>query len=108
MPTSDLQNITPIISVLHTLAPKSVLDIGCGFGKYGALAREYLDVWHGRIQRDQWQTRIEAIEGFAGYRNPLWDIFDCVHLGDARELLVTLGKFDVILIADVIEHFELD
>src|SRR5579872_4345658 len=108
MPTSDLQNITPIISVLHTLAPKSVLDIGCGFGKYGALMREYLDVWHGRIKKADWQTRIEAIEGFGDYKNPLWEVFDHVHMGDARELLPTLGHFDAILIADVIEHFELD
>ena len=106
MPTSDPQNISPIVSILHALAPKSVLEIGCGFGKYGALMREYLDVWHGRVQRAEWQTRIEAIEGFPGYRSPLWDAFDCVHIGDARQVLATLGHFDVVLIADVIEHLE--
>jgi len=94
------------VSILHALAPKSVLEIGCGFGKYGALMREYLDVWHGRIQRADWKTRLEAIEGFPGYRNPLWDSFDCVHTGDARAVLATLGHFDAILIADVIEHLE--
>ncbi len=68
--------------------------------------REYLDVWHGRVQRADWKTRLEAIEGFSGYRSPLWDTFNYVHIGDARQVLATLDHFDVILIADVIEHLE--
>ena len=28
--------------------PSSVLDIGTGFGKYGLLCREYLELWDGR------------------------------------------------------------
>src|SRR5216684_559909 len=87
MATSDPQNISSVISILHVLAPKSVLEIGCGFGKYGALMREYLDVWHGRVQRADWKTRLEAIEGFSGYRSPLWDTFDYVHIGDVIEHL---------------------
>ena len=30
------------------LKPFSILDIGSGFGKYGVLCREYLELWDGR------------------------------------------------------------
>lgn len=107
MPTSDLYNVHPVITTIQQLEPSSVLDIGCGFGKYGVLMREYIDVWHGRFRRDDWQLRIEAIEAFGEYANPLWDfVYDDVHIGDASTLLPHLGTFDVVLIADVIEHFE--
>ncbi len=71
MPTSDLHNIAPVISVMSRLNPRSVLDIGCGFGKYGVLLREYLDVAHGRVDRETWEVRLEAIDAFAGYQNEL-------------------------------------
>jgi SAM-dependent methyltransferase len=107
MPTSDPHNINPILSVMINLNPGSVLDIGCGFGKYGVLLREYLDIWHERLERDQWRVRIEAIEAFEGYRNPIHDfVYNQVHYGRAQERLPELGRFDAILIADVIEHLE--
>lgn len=107
MPTSDVHNIVPILTVIQQLEPRSVLDVGCGFGKYGVLLREYLDVWHKRLGADQWQVRLEGIDAFAPYRNPIWDyVYQKVHIGEAQELLPDLPDFDVILIADVIEHLE--
>ncbi len=107
MPTSDVHNIVPILSVIQNLQPRSVLDIGCGFGKYGVLLREYLDVWHERLETEDWQIRLEGIDAFAPYHNPIWDyIYRKVHVGEAQEILPTLPEFDVILIADVIEHLE--
>ena len=50
MPTSDMHNIVPILTIMQHLQPRSVLDIGCGFGKYGVLLREYLDIWHERLE----------------------------------------------------------
>lgn len=106
MPTSDHHNIVPIVTVITNLEPKSVLDVGCGFGKYGVLLREYLDVWQGRVKRPDWKARIEGIDAFEGYRNPIWDFaYDKVHVGEAQSVLPTLDRFDVVLIADVIEHF---
>jgi 2-polyprenyl-3-methyl-5-hydroxy-6-metoxy-1,4-benzoquinol methylase len=109
MPTSDVHNIVPILTVVQSLEPQSVLDIGCGFGKYGVLLREYLDVWHERVNAESWQVRIEAIDAFGPYRNPIWDyIYQRVHIGQAQTILPQLEAFDVILIADVIEHLERD
>jgi hypothetical protein len=109
MPTSDVHNIVPILTLVQQLQPRSVLDIGCGFGKYGVLLREYLDVWNERLEADSWQVRLEGIDAFAPYHNPIWDfIYQKVHIGEAQKLLPQLEEFDVILIADVIEHLERD
>ena len=107
MPTSDLYNITPIMSVVCNLKPTTILDIGCGFGKYGVLMREYLELWQGKLHPESWQTNIVAIDAFARYHNPIWNlVYNYVKIGDAKTILPTLGTFDLILIADVIEHFE--
>jgi SAM-dependent methyltransferase len=107
MPTSDLTNITPIMSVISNLKPVTILDIGCGFGKYGVLMREYLELWQEKLHPESWRSNIVAIDAFAGYHNPIWDlVYNSVKIGDAKNILPTLGNFDVILIADVIEHFE--
>ncbi len=107
MPSSDINNIAPILAVLQNCRPTSVLDVGCGFGKYGYLAREYLDVQSGRLTRNQWKTRIVGVEAFAPYSNPVWDfVYDKVHIARAEEVLPTLGFFDVILMVDIIEHLK--
>lgn len=107
MPTSDPYNITPILSVMQGLQPKRVLDVGCGFGKYGVLLREYFDIWHERFAKDTWQLHLEGIEAFERYRNPIHDYaYNHVHYGEAQQVFGGLGAFDVVLIADVIEHLE--
>ena len=66
MPTSVPYCVPVIASIARQLRPKSVLDVGVGFGKYGYLFREYLDVWDMHSVRDyerrRWTTRIEGIE----------------------------------------------
>jgi SAM-dependent methyltransferase len=107
MPTSDHHNIVPILSVIQSLQPRTVLDIGCGFGKYGVLIREYLDVWEERLEPSTWKTRIIGVDAFAPYKNPIIEyVYDEVYIGPAERLVTTLGTFDVVLIADVIEHLE--
>jgi len=88
--------------------PTSVLDAGIGFGLWGHLLRQYLDVWNGRIQPQQWRVRIDGIEidesrvlEHARY------LYDRVHVGDIRELVPPLAmanRYDVILFGDVLEH----
>jgi hypothetical protein len=109
MPTSDFHNITPLVSILNQLRPKRVLDVGCGFGKYGVLLREYLDIWDERLGRESWKVKIEGIEAFESYKNPIHDYaYDRVHYGDASDVIKTLGEFDAVLIIDVIEHLEME
>lgn len=107
MGVSDASNLPFVAAELQKLKPLSILDVGVGFGKWGVVAREYLEAWHGRFSREQWRVRIEGIEIFEGYRNPIWAAaYDQIHIGDATEILSGLGQFDVGLICDVIEHIE--
>ncbi len=107
MPTSDFHNISSVVALIYQLQPSSVLDIGCGFGKYGVLIREYLDVWNERLTPDSWRTNLVGIEACERYRNPILDyVYSKVHYGEAQTVVPTLGNFDVVLIADVIEHLE--
>ena len=81
----------------------SVLDIGIGFGKFGFLAREYTDVRLGRYFN--WQTRIDGIEIFEKYVTPLQrQVYDNIHIGNAIDILPTLGKYDMIICSDMLEH----
>jgi hypothetical protein len=105
MCTSDASNIPFLVAELQRLRPRSVLDVGVGFGKVGMLVREYLECWYGRVTPDAWQITVEGIEAFEGYRNPLWaSMYNCVHIGDARIVVRDLRAFDVAVCCDVIEH----
>jgi 2-polyprenyl-3-methyl-5-hydroxy-6-metoxy-1,4-benzoquinol methylase len=107
MPTSDSANLSPIIHTLLFLQPKKLLDLGVGFGKYGALAREYLDVAQTRVHPDDWEVQIDGVEGFQSYRSsPLWDAYNTISLEDIREHYTEYTGYDVVLFIDALEHIE--
>jgi hypothetical protein len=110
MPTSHCSQISTIVEIILAAKPQSVLDIGIGFGKYGFLCREYLELWDGRQQYGKWQHRIDGIEAFAAYVTPLQRlIYDNIYTGDARRIVPELRHtYDLILLIDVIEHFTID
>ena len=109
MPTSYPENISRIITLILETKPYSILDVGSGFGKYGYLCREYLDVTQGRFRKGDWKIRIDGIEGFAPYLSDLQRlIYDRIYEGDIFE---TFAKFpdqtyDLALAIDILEHFE--
>ena len=105
MGTSNWQNISYCVGTLRRLMPTSVLDVGTGFGRWGLLCREFLDVWEGREARALWRVRIDGIEAFPSCLTPVHGyIYDRVHVGDAVDLLPTLGTYDVVYLGDVVEH----
>jgi hypothetical protein len=107
MPTSFHHHISKMMDWVVRLQPRSVLDIGVGFGKWGFLCREYLDIFQGRYLPAEWQTRIEGIEAFPAYATPTYDyVYNQIHYGDVREVLAGLPEYELIIIGDVIEHFE--
>ncbi len=111
MPTSHSFQINEIIMFINILKPKRLLDVGVGFGKYGFLAREYLEFWDGREQYNDWQHRIDGIEVFEDYITPAHKfIYDEIFIGNAIDILPTFEKsfYDLILMIDVLEHFEKD
>lgn len=105
MGTSNWQNISYCVGLIRHIRPSSLLDVGVGFGRWGVLAREFVDAWEGREARSDWQLRLEGIEAFANCLTPLHDyVYDRMHVGDAVDLLPSLGTYDVIYLGDVVEH----
>ena len=111
MPTSQYHQINQILQLITLTNPKSVLDMGVGFGKYGFLTREYLDIFYGRMQKDtEWKITLDGIEAFENYINPVHHyIYNELFIGNALEILPTLNKrYDLVLLIDVLEHFVLE
>lgn len=109
MPSSDPRVIESVCRQIIIENPKSVLDIGVGFGKWGMLAREYTDIWNYRFYKKEWITAVHGIEVHEKYRNPIWDIYDHITIGDAADILASgiwHKAFDLVLMIDVLEHFE--
>jgi len=108
MPSSHLYQLNEIMSLIYFTKPQNILDIGVGFGKYGVLCREYLELWDGRQEYTKWERRIDGIEAFEKYITPLHKfIYDNIYIGNAIDILPTLEiSYDVILLVDVLEHFE--
>ena len=107
MPSSTHVHISKMVDWIVRLQPTSVLDIGIGFGKWGFLVREYTDINAHRYQREDWRVRIEGVEAFPEYVTPTYHyIYDQVYHGDLREVLPRLTTYDLVIIGDVIEHFD--
>jgi hypothetical protein len=88
------------------LRPRRVLDLGVGFGKWGFLVREAFDYIEGRIEREEWTVTIDGIDAHR-YDSPLLDwVYDNVRIADVLDVVEELAGYDVVMIGDVIEHFE--
>lgn len=106
MPTSWYQAIPNILAMVKKLKPKSILDIGVGFGKYGLLFRDLLELPYERYTKESWQVKIDGVEVFKTYQNPVYTFaYDRVYFGNILTLIDTLPCYDCITLVDVIEHF---
>jgi hypothetical protein len=110
MPTSQFRQLNEIVEAIVCCKPRTVLDIGTGFGKYGLLTREYLDGGWCQPEGTQRTCRVDGIEGFPSYVTSLHAlVYDQMYLGDVREILPRLQvNYDLALLIDVIEHLELE
>jgi SAM-dependent methyltransferase len=112
MPSSRPNTIPTVIHLVRQLKPKSILDVGVGFGKWGHLFREYTDINEAendpaRYQRKNWRVRIDGIEGYAAYLTPMHRfLYNHLYLGNAASLLNKLPRYDLIFLGDVIEHLD--
>ena len=106
MPTSWYQAAPVILQKVVALWPSSILDIGVGFGKYGVLLREAMDIPYERYDKRSWLLRLDGIEAFPYYRNPIHDyVYNSIRYSPVEDCLVDLYDYDVILLIDVLEHF---
>lgn len=110
MPSSRYDAISFVLDLVTKWQPRSILDIGVGYGKYGVLFREYLDIWKVDKPYSKKVLRLIGVEAFEEYRNPIWDIYDKVLIGDVSEEKIRAElaeeKFGLLFLGDVIEHFE--
>jgi hypothetical protein len=107
MPSSQYYHISKIMEMIISLKPNSVLDIGSGYGKFGVLCREYLELWDGR-QKYEFKKRIDCVEVFKEYITPLHRyIYNNIYNANILDLATELHhKYDLVLLIDVLEHFE--
>jgi hypothetical protein len=108
MPTSPYSHIISLVEYLHAVRPKSILDIGLGNGKLGFIARDFLDVMlGGQYHKSKWQLQLDGIEVCRDYiQDHQKAVYDDIFIGDAYEVIDQLGRYDMILMGDVLEHFE--
>jgi hypothetical protein len=102
MPSSDTAQISTIVDLVQIIDPKSILDIGCGFGKYGYLFREYLmgDLW------DKNKILLNAVEGYEKYITEVQRaIYNEIFICNAMDFSSYLNqRYDLICIIDAFEH----
>lgn len=109
MPSSVVEIIPPVIKAIQAAKPKTVLDVGVGFGKWGHLIREYTDVWDGNFQSKDWQVHITGVEAFEGYVDDgVRHYYDEIVIGDALGIVPTLQSHDIVIAMDMIEHQDKD
>lgn len=103
MPTSRPNHLAWLCEQVLKNQPKSILDIGIGFGSKGMLFREYTDIWTGKLKEKK--TRIDGIEIFGDYVTPLQRaIYNNIYIGNVLDIIDTLGFYDLIYCGDMIEH----
>jgi len=108
MPTSFHGQISTILDIVLQTRANSILDIGVGFGKYGVLCRELIDIPYQRYHKNTWQIRIDGIEGYEAYKNPIHSyVYDHIYYDKIENAIKQIDyKYDLGLMIDVLEHFD--
>ena len=106
MPTSHFLQLNEIVELIVYTNPLRILDIGVGFGKYGFLSREFLELWGEEENYCNWKRLIDGVEAFPKYITPVHNfIYNNIFIGDALKIIPQLNtEYDLVLLIDVIEH----
>jgi hypothetical protein len=107
MPVSDFHQIPQVLDVIEQFKPKSILDVGIGFGKWGVLIREITDIYQGDYAKNHWKIKIDGIDIFPNYQNPIWSfVYDNVIIEDIFLYVDKMNNYDAVVMCDVLEHFD--
>ena len=111
MLTSHPDNIGSILKAISERKPNRILDIGPGFGKYALLIRELFLVEkaeRGDITPSD-TIFIAAVENAKYFQKFLWlkKLYNEIFWGDVFSMpFSVIESFDLLLLIDVIEHWE--
>jgi hypothetical protein len=108
MPVSLPRHLPGTVEVLWRLRPKSILEIGPGFGLYGVLARQYLEVWCAPVPYGERFVTLDCVEIHEPYITDLHrSVYDNIAIGSGLDVVraAPSGCYDLVLILDVLEHF---
>jgi len=85
-----------------------ILDVGAGYGKWGFLIRDTFEVMSfQRFRKEEWKIHLTAVEPFGRCITPLQEaIYNTIIRNDLFGCIDDLGRYDLVLLGDVIEHFE--
>lgn len=100
MPIGSFAILPHIMHEAQRLQPKTILDVGIGYGIYGPAFRQWID-----MGVKPYKTIIDGIEGFSGYQSACWNEYNSIIIGNISTCEITFN-YDLIVFSDVIEHFE--
>lgn len=111
MPVSHYKNTYSILSLIDDMQKKSgvesILDIGIGFGKYGVLLRERMDVRFLRYDKKDWITKIDGVEPFGKYITPIHKyVYNTIYYYKIEEIMDGILNYDIIIMIDALEHLD--
>jgi hypothetical protein len=113
MASSFISQVSNIVYLVSQIKPKSILDVGKGFGKYGFLLHEYVGINNSKrlnpaqTLKEQSDILIDAVEIDDQLLLPHLDQFyNKVYRGNILEMYSELINYDLIMLIDVIEHLE--
>jgi hypothetical protein len=109
MPTSTQHHISDVLKRIGRFnTSKRFLDVGCGFGRWGFLARDIFDILHCRYTKDSWQMRIDGVEAFQDYITPVHTyIYNNIYLEKIEDFIKKNNqRYDIIFAGDILEHLE--
>jgi len=110
MGTSNWQNISYCVELIRKINPRKILDAGSGFGRWGMLSREFLEVWDGKIHSQDWNLQIDSVEV---YNRNIEDYYKYFYTNtyntDIYDFVNSTDEFyDLIIIGDMLEHLDKD
>lgn len=97
MPVGAYSTLPYVARVALINKAATVLDLGVGNGVNGAIIFNYM-----RYEG----VKIHGVEAFASYLNPMWDCYNHVTITEIELFLQDCGQYDVVIMTDVIEHFD--
>ncbi len=114
MPSSRIEKVPYVINHVIAIRPKKVIDVGIGFGKYGLMLREYLELWGTteeeqklpQYNRDRWQHTVHGVEVFEDFIKDYHRYFyNKIFIGKIQDAIFSIDSdYDMAILSDVIEH----